>query len=122
MPFKSSLSFTAAEEKEKDEETKIESLPTGDSSVPPKSEEVHKDLGEQAPSTICPPTTSVSKGEEELFAAIRSLQGPYIVDPLARHDFDSFIVETFQRQHRVHNNKKSLHHNGPTAASNKTSS
>ena len=35
--------------------------------------------------------------EDELSKAIKTLAEPLYVDPMQRHDFDSFIVESFQR-------------------------
>lgn len=42
-----------------------------------------------------------------MLIAIKTLEKPYKVDPLARHDFDSFIVESFLRQRNVLMHKKS---------------
>jgi len=44
---------------------------------------------------------------DELVVAIKTLEKPSKVDPLAKHDFDSFIVESFQRQRTVLMHKKS---------------
>lgn len=43
---------------------------------------------------------------DELEDAIKTLQKPVMVDPLARHDFDSFIVESYKRQRHVVQHKK----------------
>ena len=46
--------------------------------------------------------------ENELTSAIKTLQKPLVVDPFERHDYDSFIVECYQRQRSTGVQKKSL--------------
>lgn len=84
-------------EKDKDEEAKADmALPTGDSTnivssaMLARPEEAPKDLGEEGLPTG-------PKSEDEMITAIKSLQKPYTIDPLARYDYDSFVVESFQR-------------------------
>ena len=43
-----------------------------------------------------------------MITAIKSLQKPYAIDPLVRYDYDSFVIESFQRQRSSLLNKKSL--------------
>ena len=43
------------------------------------------------------------------------MRNPLYVDPLERHDFDSFIVESFQRQRTTVVNKKSISQMGQPA-------
>jgi len=97
-------SMKSLEEKDKEEDAKTElALATGDStgpvgaSLPNRQDDDNLvELGKKEEPEF-KNQTSETKCEDELVLAIKTLQKPFIVDPLAKHDFDSFIVETFQR-------------------------
>lgn len=93
------------ENNEKEEETKIEALPTGDSSNVcntlslPKEDGIEGvDASEQKDLNAFTKTKTVSPPEDRLITAIKTLAKPLSLDPLAKHDFDSFIVESYKRQ------------------------
>jgi len=77
-----------------------ETLLTGDSSGvilkgPAPLQEGDEALDGSPKETGKSPKSNKDSPFEEFAAAIRTLAKPFNVDPFARHDFDSFIVECF---------------------------
>lgn len=82
------------------EESKIEALPMGDlSNLPTKEDAEHAETALKKENEAESGSAKKEAAcEDKLLEAIKTLERPLRIDPLIKHDFDSFIVENFKRQ------------------------
>ena len=86
----------------KEEESKIDLVPqTQDSTNVVSKQEVAEVVKPDQDPKSEPQVPKVetegsrNQNEDSLIQALKTLQNPHIIDPLVKHDFDSFIVESF---------------------------